>query len=102
MMMMICELNFHIPSDSPQTLMYFDFKRFPLNSFTRDYVLVGWNEVKYLDSMDEKNNFVIEVMLELFDIYALLKTVTFRWTYKHYITDSTKMLLSESSEFAVL
>lgn len=88
-----CELKCSIPVQEPFFVTYRDFKNFIFNDFNEDLCAIPWDNILYINDIDDKLNLLNNYILTLFDKHAPLKTSRISKPYAPWITTSIKDMM---------
>lgn len=82
----------------PKHITYRDFKHFSHADFCLDLQMVPWDQVYYLDSIDDKVRFLTENIIALFDIHAPYVTSRVSKPFAPWLTPCIKKLMSDRNK----
>lgn len=88
-----CDLYLLVHHIKPKLLTYRDFRNFSENNFRHDLNNVRWDEIFYLNYIDDKVTYLTENILQLFDKHAPYITSRITKPYAPWITPSIKQLI---------
>lgn len=96
--MVYCKLTVELPRAKPKIITYRDFNKFSNNDFLADLKNINWNQIYYLNNIEDKISFLTEHMLFLFDKHA--PYITSRITKRHapWITLGIKQLMKDRNK----
>lgn len=81
------------PTSEPRPISFRDFKHFNRNNFARDLSQIPWNEIIYLENIDDKVCLFNHFILSLFDVHAPFRVISARKNFRPWITDNIKLLM---------
>ena len=72
-----------------------NFNSFDEEQFSIDLISKKWNEIFYIDDIEEKISFLSNTILELFDFHAPLSTVHVSKPHAPWLTNAIKRIMKE-------
>lgn len=93
--LIFCNMNINTKRPKPKLVTYRDFKNFVYDEFLRDLGKVHWDDILYLQSIEEKVQFLNNNILLLFDNHAPYTTSRVTKPYAPWLTDNVKFLMKE-------
>lgn len=94
----ICEFNIRKPKCIPQTITFRPLKNICLDLFDKDLNIIRWDLIQTVDDVNEMVRIFNYVIVFLFDIYAPVKTSTFKNCNYPWITDNVKLMMQLRNE----
>lgn len=94
----ICEFNIKKQKCAPHTITYRPLKNICPDAFGRDTNMIRWDLIQTVSDVNEMVHLFTHVIISLFDIYAPLKTTTFRKNNYPWITDNVKLMMQLRNE----
>lgn len=92
------DLNLYLHHIEPKIITYRDFRDFSHGLFSSDLESVHWDEIFYLNSIDDKIKFLSDNILMLFDKHAPYITSRVTKHYAPWITASLKQLMFDRNK----
>nr|CAH7757999.1 unnamed protein product [Callosobruchus chinensis] len=94
-LVVFCEFRFHIPRPRPFSIRYRDYKQFCYCDFYVDLVNLQWDDILYLNNIDDKLTLLNELIVQLFDKHAPVKSARITKPYAPWITNNVKKMMRE-------
>lgn len=91
--LVFCNLNITVKRSKQKMYTFRDFKNFEHESFMTDLNITPWQNILYLNNIDEKVNFLTENIIRLFDIHAPIRTVRINKPHAPWLTDVIKHIM---------
>lgn len=88
-----CTLKLNKPAQISSQVTYRDFKYFNYDSFLADYNSIDWSQLIQIDSIDDKTSFLVNNIVNLFDLHAPFKTIKIYKKNMPWITDNIKLMM---------
>lgn len=90
-----CTVNLCLPKTTPKMVTYRSFKNFNNESFLCDLQSIPWNDIFYLNDLEEKIKFLSTNILYIFDKHAPLVRARITKPYAPWVTENVKKLMKE-------
>lgn len=90
-----CELNMSIPRPQPLIVTYRNFKNLNKHDFDQDLQNIPWENVLYLNNIDDKIKLINTYILELFDKHAPYITSRISKPYAPWLTHNLKQMMKQ-------
>lgn len=91
--MVVAELKISYSKEEPRFITYRDFSKLNYDLFKRDMLAIDWNCLKYMSDVNDMLMFWNVQLLELFNIYAPLKTIRITKQAAPWLTDNLKLMI---------
>jgi len=88
-----CIVDLEPESSAPVIRTYRDYTNFSMHYFQQDLISMPWNEIIYLQNIDDKVTFFNQIMTDLFDRHAPFITRSFHKPFEPWHTDNISMLM---------
>lgn len=93
-----CTLNLNVSYKIPKFITYRNFKTFSYDKFSADLSQMPWDNILYINDINEKVIFLNNFILLLFDKHAPLKTSFISKPYAPWLTPHIKDLMRERNK----
>lgn len=93
-----CEVNISVSRTTPKIVRYRDFKNFSRDSFYQDLRNICWDDIFYINNLEEKVTFIANNILYLFDTHAPYVSARITKSYAPWLTDTIKQIMSERNK----
>lgn len=88
-----CSLNYDAVKNRQKTLLVRDFRRLSYDNFMSDLTILRWEDIIYLNDIDEKVNFFIAMTSLLFDKHAPARIIRVSKPKAPWLTDTIKTMM---------
>lgn len=90
-----CELNMFVPRPKPIFVTYRNFKNFNNNDFNQDLVNTRWDDILYLNDIEDKIKLLNTYIIELFDKHAPYTISRISKPYAPWLTFNLKQMMKQ-------
>lgn len=90
-----CELNMFVPRPEPIFISYRNFKNFNKREFDEDLNNIPWENILYLNNIEDKIELLNSYILELFDTHAPYITSRISKPYAPWLTHNLKQMMKQ-------
>lgn len=88
-----CTIRIPLPSNIPVRKIIRDFKWFDQTAFLNDLSLSPLSNILYMNNIDDKIDYIMFYLLQLFDTHAPIRTITVTHRSPPWITDNVKYMM---------
>jgi len=88
-----CVLNLASGPSAPTLRMFRDYRFFDFNIFNQDLITLPWNDIIYIEDIDEKVNLFNNLLTALFDRHAPFIMRRFNKPFKPWHTENINFLM---------
>lgn len=93
--LVFCKLKISHINYKQKMVVFRDFKNFNSDLFYSDLLNVAWDEILYLQNIDDKIEFLTHNIVNLFSTHAPIKTVRVSKPHAPWLTDTLKLIIKE-------
>lgn len=93
--LVICKLHVGYIKYKQKMVTYRDFKSFNHDSFYDDLLNNTWDEILYIQNIDDKIEFLTNNIINLFSIHAPIKTARVNKPHAPWMTSTLKLIFKE-------
>lgn len=88
-----CDISLNIEKLENKCITYRDFSVFNIRDFELDMQQIQWNALNNIRDINERTEIFNELVINVFDKHAPLKTVSLKHPYRPYITPTIKEII---------
>jgi len=89
-----CVLDLELVPSAPVVRTFRDYRFFDLNNFNHDLINLPWNDILYIEDIDEKVGLFNNIISDLFDRHAPFTTRSFNKPFKPWYNENVHFLMN--------
>ena len=93
--LVFCEVSLASSESAQKMYTYRCFKHFNELAFHEDMRRVSWDDIYYINNIDNKITFLTDNLLSIFNVHAPIRTVRLSRAPAPWLTDALKIILKE-------
>ena len=93
--LVFCEINIKISKPMQKVHIYREFKSLNIDLFSDDLQSVPWQNIFYINNIDDKVDFLTKKIISLFDLHAPVRYARMNKPYAPWITDNIKLIMKQ-------